>query len=191
MFDTQSFVEACKSAAPNGRKAIRDIVEEAVSDPQAIIDALGEPAEAGVQKLYCSDDLTIMNVIWAPHMTVTPHEHRMWAVIGVYRGAEDNIFWRRLDDGAEAAGVEAAGAMALRDGDVVALGPDVVHSVTNPTDAMTGAIHVYGGDFFGTPRVDWDPQTLAEREWDIERTLKAFADANRRNELFKQDSGSS
>ena len=25
-----------------------------------------------------------------------PHNHEMWAVIGVYTGREDNIFWRRI-----------------------------------------------------------------------------------------------
>ena len=49
-----------------------------------------------VQKLCHSSDLTILNVIWAPHMTIMPHNHQMWAVIGIYTGREDNIFWRRV-----------------------------------------------------------------------------------------------
>ena len=32
------------------------------------------------------------------------------------------------------------------------LGDDVIHSVTNPREVLTGALHVYGGDFFDTPR---------------------------------------
>jgi predicted metal-dependent enzyme (double-stranded beta helix superfamily) len=32
------------------------------------------------------------NVVWAPKMTIMPHNHCMWAVIGVYTGREDNIF---------------------------------------------------------------------------------------------------
>jgi len=27
-------------------------------------------------------------------MTIMPDNHRMWAVIGIYTGREDNIFWR-------------------------------------------------------------------------------------------------
>ena len=28
-------------------------------------------------------------------MTLFPHDHAMWAVIGIYGGREDNIFWKR------------------------------------------------------------------------------------------------
>jgi uncharacterized protein YjbI with pentapeptide repeats len=45
--------------------------------------------------LYHASDLTILNVVWAPRMTIMPHNHQMWAVIGIYTGREDNIFWRR------------------------------------------------------------------------------------------------
>ena len=45
-------------------------------------------------------------------MTIMPHNHRMWAVIGVYTGREDNIFWRRLP-GAGRGMIEAAGAKSL------------------------------------------------------------------------------
>jgi hypothetical protein len=37
---------------------------------------LGEPKRSEVQKLYHSHDLTILNVIWGPRMTVMPHGHR-------------------------------------------------------------------------------------------------------------------
>jgi predicted metal-dependent enzyme (double-stranded beta helix superfamily) len=40
-----------------------------------------------------------------------PHNHQMWAVIGVYTGREDNIFWRRIPGGGGR--LEAAGARAL------------------------------------------------------------------------------
>ena len=50
----------------------------------------------------------------------------------------------------------------------------------NPLRVFTGAIHIYGGDFFGTPRSDWDPETLQERPYDVERARKLIADANER-----------
>jgi hypothetical protein len=45
---------------------------------------------------------------------------------------------------------------------------------------FTGAIHVYGGDFFDTPRSEWTPDTLVERPFDIERARQAYAEANAR-----------
>ena len=136
---------------------------------------LGAPKRGEVQKLYHSPELTILNVVWAPYMTIYPHNHRMWAVIGVYTGREDNIFWRRI-----AGKVEAAGAQALAERDAVPLGPDIIHSVTNPIPRLSGAIHVYGGDFFGAERSEWDPETLAEGRYDAQKTMRHFEQANAR-----------
>jgi predicted metal-dependent enzyme (double-stranded beta helix superfamily) len=109
-------------------------------------------------------------------MTLKPHDHNMWAVIGVYTGREDNIFWRRV--GAGVPGIEAAGAKSLGPAAVHPLGRDIIHSVTNPTASLTGAIHVYGGDFFETARSEWDPSTLEERPYDLEGNLRLFEEAN-------------
>ena len=68
-------------------------------------------------------------------MTIMPHNHQMWAVIGVYTGREDNIFWR-------------------------------------------SAIHVYGGDFFGAVRSEWDPESLLEQRYDVEKNMRLFEEAN-------------
>lgn len=110
-------------------------------------------------------------------MTLLPHNHQMWAVIGIYTGREDNIFWRRLPGG-EGGKVEAAGAKALSEKDAEPLGRDVIHSVTNPIPRLTGAIHVYGGDFFGDGRSEWDPETLQEQRCDVQRILRTFEEAN-------------
>jgi predicted metal-dependent enzyme (double-stranded beta helix superfamily) len=101
----------------------------------------------------------------------------MWAVIGVYSGREDNIFWRRVPGGAGGK-LEAAGAKALCTGDAEPLGHNIIHSVTNPIGRLTGAIHVYGGDFFAAERSEWDPETLLEGRYDVERAMRLFEDAN-------------
>jgi predicted metal-dependent enzyme (double-stranded beta helix superfamily) len=74
---------------------VRDVVARAVSAPTYILKQLGEPKRGALQTLYRSADLTILNIVWAPYMTLMPHNHQMWAVIGLYTGREDNIFWRR------------------------------------------------------------------------------------------------
>jgi predicted metal-dependent enzyme (double-stranded beta helix superfamily) len=102
----------------------------------------------------------------------------MWAVIGMYTGREDNIFWRRVASAPDGR-IEAAGARALSDGDAAPLGPDIIHSVVNPIKRLTGAIHVYGGDFFAVPRSEWDPERLVEQAFDIEKALALFEESNR------------
>ncbi|HEY5634686.1 MAG TPA: hypothetical protein VIT02_13080 [Burkholderiaceae bacterium] len=180
MFDVQRFVDQCQGALketdPSG--AIREILERTVSQPADVLAGLGEPDKASVQKIHVADDLTILNVIWGPHMTIMPHDHKMAAIIGVYTGAEDNIFWRRTGD--QSGLVRAAGARSLRAKDVEALGPGAIHSVTNPIPRLTGAIHVYLGPFFTAHRSEWDPETLIEATYDIEKNMRLFEEANAR-----------
>ncbi len=160
----------------SSHKAVREVVARAVSDPVAVLAGLGEPKRGEVQKLHNAKDLTVINVIWAPRMTIMPHNHEMWAVIGVYTGREDNIFWRRLPEGR----LEAAGAKSLATKDAAPLGRDIIHSVTNPVPRLTAALHVYGGDFFAQPRSEWDPETLSERPYDVTKNMRLFEEANAR-----------
>jgi predicted metal-dependent enzyme (double-stranded beta helix superfamily) len=111
-------------------------------------------------------------------MVVMRHDHRMWAVIGIYSGREDNVFWRRLPS--EGGKVEAAGAKALSTGDAEPLGHNIIHSVINPIRRLTGAIHVYGGDYFRAERSEWDPETLLEERFNVEKTMRLFQEANAR-----------
>ena len=182
MFQKDRFVEDCKSAVSQGQKAIRELVLEAVADPSGIVAELGEPTKAGIYPLYSGDDLTVINFIWAPCMTLMPHNHHMFAVIGIYQGREDNLFWRRIDNGAEIGAnpsIEAAGADSLGPGQVATLGRDIIHSVANPITKLTSAIHVYGGDFFSPPepRSQWGHESLVEQPWNIDDVRAVFSQA--------------
>jgi predicted metal-dependent enzyme (double-stranded beta helix superfamily) len=181
MFDLDRFIEDCRAAVAEdpSHKAVREVVARAVSAPGEVLRGLGEPTRGEVRKIHQSDTLTILNVIWAPWMTILPHDHNMWAVIGVYTGREDNIFWRRLPADADGR-IEAAGAKAMSERDAIPLGRDIIHSVTNPIPRLTGAIHVYGGDFFDVShRSQWEPDTLREGPYDMSRTMRIFEEANR------------
>jgi predicted metal-dependent enzyme (double-stranded beta helix superfamily) len=181
MFDLDQFIAECRAALAERErpKALREVVARAVADPGAIMARLGEPRRAEVQKLYQSPDLTILNVLWGPGMTILPHNHHMAAVIGLYTGREDNIFWRRIETG-DGKHIEAAGARSIGARDCVPLGRDIIHSVTNPLSKITGAIHLYEGDFFGVPRSEWEPESLTERECDVEKTIRMFEESNAR-----------
>jgi len=179
MFNLDTFRSECAAAARGaGQPAICEIVARAVDVPGEVLRALGEPRRAEVTTLHRSPDLTILNVVWGPRMTVMPHNHNMWAVIGIYTGREDNILWRRV---AEATGgrIEAAGAKAIGERDALPLGRDIIHSVTNPIGRLTGAIHVHGGDFFGVSRSEWDAERLLEHPGDVKETLELFEESNR------------
>jgi len=183
MFDLEQFNADCCTALKQdaSHKSVREVVARAVADPAGVLNVLGEPKRPGIQPLYHAADLTILNVIWGPMMTVMPHNHEMWAVIGIYTGREDNVFWRRVPD--DRGRIEAAGARSLCVGDAEPLGHNIIHSVTNPIPRLTGAIHIYGGDFFGAHRSEWDAETLMEGPMDGKRAARRFEEAN---ELYQR-----
>ena len=179
MFELDQFLADCRDAVEQDptHSGVREVAARAVADPSSVLKGLGEPERAGVVPLFHSADLTVLNVVWGPLMNVPPHNHEMWAVIAVYAGREDNIFWRRIEDETGET-IEAAGAKSLSVKDATPLGKDIIHSVVNPADRLTAAIHVYGGDFFEAERLEWDPENHIERPFDIERTHRYFERSN-------------
>ena len=84
--------------------AVRDVLAELVAEGIELEHALGPVHRGGITTLHNAADLTVLHVAWTPGMTLYPHEHRMWAVIGMYGGQEDNAFFRRAPAGLERAG---------------------------------------------------------------------------------------
>jgi predicted metal-dependent enzyme (double-stranded beta helix superfamily) len=174
MFDRDTLVTNCLALVgqPDPQRAVRELLLRTLSKTTPVRDALGKD-EGGLDILYNSPELTVLNAVWAPGMKLYPHDHRMWAVIGIYGGVEDNKMYRRSTDT-----IVQAGGRELRESDVLALGADAIHSVANPERRFTGAIHVYGGDFVNQPRSQWDPDTLVEQPYDLEHVRRLFAQAN-------------
>jgi predicted metal-dependent enzyme (double-stranded beta helix superfamily) len=169
-------VAACVEAVsdPDPRGAIREALTRFVTD-KTPRNLTSDGLSIGLHVLYRSPDLTVLNVIWPPLMTLYPHDHRMWAAIGIYTGREDNAFYRRNEES-----LVPSGGRSLTNGAVLLLGADVIHSVHNPArSSYTGAIHVYGGDFVRTPRSQWDSDTLTEQPYDLGAVRLEFDRAER------------
>jgi predicted metal-dependent enzyme (double-stranded beta helix superfamily) len=155
--------------------AVRDVLSELIADASALDRAVGPVELGGITALHNDADLTILRVAWTPGMALNPHEHRMWAVIGMYGGQEDNAFYRRAPGG-----LEPAGGREIRARDVLMLGHDVIHSVANTRGEFAVALHVYGGDFFTGERSEWTFDTHEERPRDLANTQRLFDEANAR-----------
>jgi predicted metal-dependent enzyme (double-stranded beta helix superfamily) len=177
VLDLDQLIDDCRGALadPIPQVAVKDVLARAMATPAEVEAAL--PAKrAELTAIHHSPDLTILKVVWAPQMVIPPHDHRMWAAIGIYGGGEDNTFFRRAQDG-----IVETGGQDLRTRDTLVLGDDVIHSVTNPRrHDFTGSIHIYGGDYFGVPRSLWDAETLEEGPADGARLQHLFEDANAR-----------
>ena len=158
-FDPESFVSDCIAALgeDDAHRAIHELVRRSVSDPSGIVDAVGDRTISPMMRTwFCSDELTVLRIVWPPGVDLFAHDHAMWASIGIYGGREDNQFFRRAVDGS----IVPTRASTLRAGQAVRLGHDTVHSVANPTREWTAAIHVYGGNFFTAERTAWRADTL-------------------------------
>lgn len=178
-FDREAFVDECRRALGEGAQqlAVREVVERAVSDPASVEGEFGVADGWRIDVLHNDGDLTILHFVWPPGVDLFPHEHRMWSTVGIYGGIEDNMYFRRTGDSIEVSGHKRGDV-----GDVLLLGVDGIHSVKNPTRQWTAALHVYGGDFFSQPRLQWDLETGESKPFDVQnaRSVLAAADAQAR-----------
>ena len=177
-FDVAQFVDDVKHAKAevDSQTAVQEVLARAVSDPQRC-----HQGDRGSDRGWDSHDLPRQG----SHYPSTLFGHRSCCSshittacgqsIGIYTGREDNIIWQR-----SGSTVEASRAASLSEREVFPLPEDAIHSVTNPIERLTGALHVYGGDFFGTPRSEWDAETLIERPFDLEAARRTFKESNER-----------
>jgi predicted metal-dependent enzyme (double-stranded beta helix superfamily) len=172
----EEFVNECLTAVMEDRPmmAVKEVVER-VARNRSLEDALTE--KPGVRVFHCSDNLTVAQVVipkGAPRSL--PHDHRMWAVIGIARGKEENEFFRRHEKT-----LVPSGGRVLDEGGVLAMGDDTIHSVGNPlAHSLSSALHVYGGDLVNVERSMWCAPDWHEEPYDAVKVIGApFEDVSR------------
>src|SRR6266478_3113984 len=102
---------------------------------------------------------------------VPPHNHTTWAIIAGVHGAERNVVYERLDNGAQEGVVKLREAPAkektLRRGDVICYLPDDFHHIETPAgsgDALH--LHFYGLSLEHLPdRLSVDMATAAAKRF--------------------------
>ncbi len=164
----EAFVSDCRQAlgSPDPGAAVEATMRPLMAAPDrldAIIESRRAKPGAAVV-VHRSDDLTVMALEVPAGFVSPPHNHTVWAVVGIYRGAEDNVFYDRTADG-----IAETGRAVLPSGGCLALGPSAVHAIANSGDGPMRALHVYGGDLFATSRSEWDLETGEERPFGSSR----------------------
>jgi predicted metal-dependent enzyme (double-stranded beta helix superfamily) len=146
-FDKEAFVASCHDAL-----AETDVVAAVTETVQRVLVECGESIGTSDETLHRSPILTVQRLRWGSGALTDPHEHRLWAVVGVYRGEEQNRFYERGPTG-----LRPTGERVVARGDVLSLAPDVIHSAASIGSDWLGGLHVYGGDLFAVERSAWDP----------------------------------
>jgi rhodanese-related sulfurtransferase len=102
---------------------------------------------------------------------VPPHNHTTWAIIAGVHGAERNVVYERLDNGAREGVVQLREAPAkektLKRGDVIAYLPDDFHHIETPVGSGNALhLHFYGLSLEHLPnRVSVDMATGAAKRF--------------------------
>lgn len=138
-----------------------------VSHDDWLPDAFAQPNPERYQQylLHCDsrERFSVVSFVWGAGQGTPIHDHRVWGLVGVLRGAERVERFRRRHDGA----LEQVGPTAnLYEGEVEAIGPAVgdIHRVANGlADAPSISIHVYGGNIGGVERATYRPDGEPKR----------------------------
>lgn len=88
---------------------------------------------------------SVVSFVWGPGQQTPVHDHRVWGLIGMLRGAEVSQGFTRVADGLQADGP----AIRLEPGQVEAVSPRTgdIHQVRNAfSDRTSISIHVYGAN---------------------------------------------
>jgi predicted metal-dependent enzyme (double-stranded beta helix superfamily) len=100
---------------------------------------------------------SIVSFVWGPGQSTPIHDHRVWGLIGMLRGAEYSQSFARTVNGQ----LEQQGpAIRLEPGQVEALSPDSndIHQVRNAfSDQASISIHVYGANIGAVRRAVYQP----------------------------------
>jgi predicted metal-dependent enzyme (double-stranded beta helix superfamily) len=138
------------------------LLRELISEDGWLPDAYAEPDVAGYRQylLHCDplERFSVVSFVWGPGQRTPIHDHRVWGLVGVLRGAEISTPYRRRLDGS----LEAMPGVRLAAGEVEQIAPaegDIHHVENARADGASVSIHVYGANIGAIRRAVYDPLT--------------------------------
>jgi crotonobetainyl-CoA:carnitine CoA-transferase CaiB-like acyl-CoA transferase/predicted metal-dependent enzyme (double-stranded beta helix superfamily) len=125
--------------------------------------------------LHCDplERFSVVSFVWGPGQATPVHDHTVWGLVGVLRGAETSRHYSRTpSDGSWA----AADMQRAVPGDVVRVSPTIgdIHEVANAyDDRVSISIHVYGGNIGTVNRHIFDRESGGTKPF-----VSGYANAN-------------
>ncbi|HKR90004.1 MAG TPA: cysteine dioxygenase [Phenylobacterium sp.] len=134
-----------------GLVAQDDWLPEAYAEP--------DPERYRQYLLHCdsAQAFSLVSFVWGPGQATPIHDHTVWGLVGVLRGAELSQGFVRTDHGLQAKG----GPQRLEAGQVEAVSPRIgdIHRVANAyDDRVSISIHLYGANIGAVQRATYDAQ---------------------------------
>ena len=117
--------------------------------------------------LHCDPKqrFSVVSFVWGPGQTTPVHDHTVWGLIGMLRGAETG---QRFAPGPAGGPMTAGAAEVLKQGDIEVVSParGDIHKVSNAlADRASISIHVYGANIGAVSRHVFDPATGAPKDF--------------------------
>ena len=130
-------------------------------------EAFAQSDEAAYRQylLHCHplERFSVVSFVWGPGQETPIHNHTVWGLIGLLRGAEFDQHYRAAPDGQLLAEGEPK---RLSPGDVGAVSPSLgdIHRVRNAfSDRVSISVHVYGANIGSVRRAVFDPSGTTKR----------------------------
>jgi predicted metal-dependent enzyme (double-stranded beta helix superfamily) len=117
--------------------------------------------------LHCDplERFSVVSFVWGPGQKTPVHDHTVWGLVGMLRGAERcRRFGRAADGSVHPVGEEKV----LSPGEIEAVSPTVgdIHTVANALeDRPSISIHVYGANIGAVRRHVYDAATGAAKDF--------------------------
>lgn len=148
-----------------GARLLRDLVSHDDWLPESA--AQPHPQYYQQHLLHCDplERFSVVSFVWGPGQKTPVHDHTVWGLIGMMRGAE---LCRRFERHGEGRPMSAAESARLLPGEVDRVSPTVgdIHEVANAyDDRVSISIHVYGANIGAVARHVYDPATGAEKNF--------------------------
>lgn len=162
----QSFTQLVEQAGQDEECIFTDgkvILTELISHDDWLPEEFAQPNPGQYQQylLYCDplERFSVVSFVWGPGQETPVHDHSVWGMVGVMRGAEScEEFY--LDPESEQ--LESKGTHQLPCGGIDIVSPRVgdIHRVSNAHSNRTSlSIHVYGANIGGVSRHVYEPDT--------------------------------
>ncbi|MCC8402679.1 cysteine dioxygenase [Paraburkholderia sp. MMS20-SJTN17] len=129
-----------------GKLALRELIRTDDWLPPAYAQPSPERYQQFLLYADARQRFSVVSFVWGPGQQTPIHDHTVWGLIGVLRGAELAAPYARRDDGSLHPGGDE---VRLDTGDVAAVSPSIgdIHRVRNAYEDRTSiSIHVYGAN---------------------------------------------
>ncbi|MFG1361252.1 cysteine dioxygenase family protein [Xanthobacter pseudotagetidis] len=142
---------------------IRPLLQDLVSHDDWLPEEYTRPHPQYYQQylLHCDplERISVVSFVWGPGQSTPVHDHTVWGLVGMLRGAETSESFER---DAASGRLTKTDEEVLKPGQVCAVSPTVgdIHKVSNAVpDKPSISIHVYGANIGAVKRHVFVPDT--------------------------------